>query len=329
VFEDAAARTVETTLRRNFQTYYERLGEAFRVHDAASQKRQAVIVERNRLRDVGANFIRSQLPGAFSLDLEGALPSGELLTASRLRVGANSDETATPKDRLYHYSSMLGLDREFEAWRSGSLPHLQVQLPDSLGGSPAWVIAGQRDRVFSQIDGDTICDRERLAYHVHERMDGLLALWGAYRLLSGYHALLAKARDAGPVPTRNAARALRRMAFVRHKLADAADARSLSEELSTASEDRASAHWNVMIDFKPEDPGRWRADSLVETIFLSLRDEADALKRTEARVRTDLTVDSSVLAAAASLRLQRTLALLTVLIGILSTSLVTYQVLGP
>jgi hypothetical protein len=217
------------------------------------------------------------------------------------------------------------------------LPLDRTDSSQRIGGSrfsqsPALVLAGHAGALAGIDSSYGSSERDRLSGYLHMRLDGLMALWASYEVLSGYHAVLGSARDLGVAQTGRATAALRRLSKVRDELlVGAADARTLAEELAAAAEDRRTFDWLLEVDFKAVEPEGWRDSSLKATLLASVKEEAASLQRTEARVRDDLVVDSGVLGAAGNLRLQRSVAWLTwilVVIGVLTVALVAYQIWG-
>jgi hypothetical protein len=193
VFEDVPAGAIEVILRETFQTEQERFDTGWRTHTAANRKLDALRAERQRLRECAGDFLRSHLPGAFTLDLERELPACEVVTTTIRRPFERSKADLRT---LHHPFWMLGFDHETGAWRSEDMAGFSLHLPNGFSRSPALVLAGRHDEVFAGIDSSYGGgDRERFANYLHLRLYGLVALWASYQLLRGYHAVLASARD--------------------------------------------------------------------------------------------------------------------------------------
>lgn len=156
-----------------------------------------------------------------------------------------------------------------------------------------------------------------------------MALWACAELLRGYGAFLSAARDEVLIETRRTAASLRRLRHVRRRLlGDAADARTLAEELVRAATRDGTAAWRLEVDFEAAQPDYWRQSHLHDVLLSEIRRRARFVAASERRVRNDLAVDSQVVGAIASLRVQRLVGVMTVVIGLVSVALVAYQIWG-
>lgn len=111
-------------------------------------------------------------------------------------------------------------------------------------------------------------------------------------------------------------------------LGDAADARTLAEELVQAAEEGSTRPWLLELDFEPLHPDYWRQQRLHELLLAELGRRANVVATAERRVRADLALDSEVVGAMANLRAQRSVWALTALLGAATTALGAYQIWG-
>lgn len=283
-----------------------------RIHDSGVSFMPPDQVKETALRDLradlrarGTRWIAQQIPGVFASGLGGsAMPSAELLTT----------EVAMPFSRgegPIDYSAFAGLGYDPFHWVSDELGH--------------WRLAFDRDDAFITVAArrpDAVAAEERyrqhgdderwpMTYHVNEYLERDLALWSASRLLLACHARLGSIRDHD-LQSRRFQSASKRLRTIRDEfLTDATDARLAAAELARFAEDERRFEWNAC-DWKSSDNlPRATRDRLLENLRLTMQDNAGALVGAEARLRDALIVDSSVVGALASLRLNRWILLIT------------------
>jgi Tn3 transposase DDE domain len=330
VFDDDLGLLIDRVLRKPYVSFGERVDRGWVIHTAANQRLDAAAAARRQLRNTAAGFFRDHLPGAFARDLGRDLPACEVMTAAAWRP--LWQPAHDPGGRATGYGWLLGMNSDTEAWEDEHLAGFRLQLPSAMSRTPAMVLAGRHDEAFASIDGSYGGPTNAgLGSYLFMRLDGLVALWGSYELLAGYHALLSAARDVKVgVPARTST-TLSRLDRVRDELLGrAADARTIAHELDEAADAQRSSFTRLReVAFTPVCEQLWQEPDLDRTLLNSLRTEGRAVRRTEEQVRQNLTVDSGALSAAANLRLQRSVSRLTwvlIVIGIVTIALLTYQI---
>jgi len=303
VLDDAAATAFDSLSRETdfkAQTRIQTNGVSLIPSDQVKQL--ALRDLRRELRERAIGWIAEQLPGVFASGLGGhGMPTAELVTTEVAMPFARANGT-------HDYAEFAGFGHDPMYWVSDELPHWRLMFDRD---DDVLICAARRPDVVASDDYTQYGDDERwiLTYRLREYLDKDLALWAASKLLLAFHARLSAIRDHGlrhrPLQT-----ASRRLQKVRDEfLRDALDARVAAAELEQYAEDESRFEWNAC-EWKSSDD-RLREERLLENLRLHIGENASALSGAEARLRDGLMVDSSVVGARASLRLNWWMLLIT------------------
>jgi hypothetical protein len=325
--DEYEAGRVERVLREPTESQGQRIGHSWMIDSVPNVRLDQVAAARAKLRSLGSGFLSDHLPGAFSTDLQCGHPACEVVTARRWDPMAPEREEERGS---LSYLWATGLDSPMRGWVSAGLEGWRLDLPDALARSPAVTLSAKTENVTGPASSaDPGTPTEQVSSLLFHRMEGLLALWASAELLRGYGALLGSVRDEVLAETRGTRASVRRLRDVRRRLLrDAADARTLAEDLTSTADEASDRVWWFQLDFEPTQPDYWREAHLHELLLGEIRRRARAVATSERRVRDDLAVESEVVGAMANLRAQRSVALLTTVIGGVSTALLAYQIWG-
>jgi len=328
-FEDEPASRVEGVLRERTLSEGRRVDDGWVIDSVPNVKLDRVAHVRSQLRGLGGNFLSEYLPGAFATDLDAEQPACEVLTTKRwdpLDPDSGRDEERSARSYLW----AVGLERPLRGWTASEFDGWRLELPDTWTRSPAMVLCAKTEHVTGAASGaDPGSPTEQVSSLLFHRTEGVVALWACEELLRGYSALLGLARDEVRHDARGVRAGLKRLRDVRRRLlGDAADARTLAEELAHAAGDGSTRPWRLDLDFKPLRADHWPQGRLQELVLNEIGRRADVVAAVERRVRADLALDSEVVGATANLQAQRWVWALTALLGAVTIALAAYQIWG-
>jgi hypothetical protein len=193
VLTDDAAHLLERALNKDYMTTAQTTRHGITFHNPTNQRREAV---HDAITDLTADccgWFRSHLPGSFSAGLlDGGFPSCVFVSTDQTDPFVRPD--APDWDS---WMGAIGFDRDHEAWDSMELPGLKLRAPFGVEDDRRWWLAGRRgsflvDNHQAPYGGNT---RQGWANRLQHYMNGLLALHGATALLEGLHAAVAQSRD--------------------------------------------------------------------------------------------------------------------------------------
>lgn len=328
-FEDEPASRVEDVLREPTRSAGRPVCGGWVIDSVPNLRLDHVAHTRRRLRALGSDFLSEHLPGAFATDLEGERPACEVLTTKRwdpLDPARGRDQQRS----ALSYLGAVGLESPLDGWTASGLDGWRLELPDSYTRSPAMVLCAKAERVTGPTaKADPGSPTEQVSSLLFHQMEGVVALWACEELLRGYGVLLGTDRDEVRDDARGVRGSLKRLRDLRRRLlGDAADARTLAEELAHAADDGSTRPWRLELDFEPLRADYWRQRHLHELFLAEIARRANVVGAAERRVRADLALDSEVVGAMANLRAQRSVWALTGLVGAATTALAAYQIWG-
>lgn len=323
-FEDDVARSVENGLRIPIRSEGRRTANGWTVDTVANRRQDDVVEARMTLRRLAGRFFADHLPGAFSTDLAVEHPACEVVTTSLW----DPAELETRTSKEMGYLRTLGIAGSLNVCRSESMDGWTLDLPDSIRGSSSLLLAGNLSRVTGPgthvNPGPPTSQVSDALFH---RFEGLMALWGCTETLRGYGGLLATTRDQLLAQAEGSTANIRRLRGVRRRLlGDAADARTLAEELAGLAAHDDAWRWPDAVTFEPVRNDLWPYASMTELIRSEITRQAKVVSASERRLRADLVADTDAVGAIANLRAQRMVAVMTTLIGLVSAGLVVYQI---
>ena len=336
VVADENSTTVDDALRREYRTLVvPRRAEGhttFTHGDPFFAKRAECKRARDRLVQACEKWFADFFPGEFSARHAG-LPSCELITF-REAVPFVFEQGRD----FRHYVSALGMDREYETWKSEAIPGVVLSSSPTEDLTKEWlhmILAGKFDAIAPSVDMKMYGGRTRsgLVRYLEGFVDPLLTLSAVNRLLVSYNGESAETRDAAEhILSSSARRAVGQVENLRRNLLRRwADIAVVCSDLKTATADNRKPLWARGVDvWKPAGDEYHRlgipepalADSLVEGIA----HYAESVSEGQEMLATTLTTSVSLLAAEANLRLQRWVLALSGLVVVVTVvlGLLTY-----
>lgn len=327
-FEDEPASRVEEVLRERTVSEGRRVASGWVIESVPNVRLDRVAEVRRQLRALG-DFLSEFLPGACAIDLDGEHPACEVVTTERWDpLEPDSRHTEQTSGRSYLW--VIGLESSLRSWTASGFDGWRLELPDVLTRSPAMILCAKADRVTGPgSKADPGSPTEQVSSLLFHQGEGVIALWACTELLSGYGALLGRIRDEVREEARGLRAGLTRLRELRHRLlGDAADARTLAEELTRAVDEGSTQPWCVELDFAPLQPDYWKDGRLHELLLREIGGGAKVVVAAERQVRADLELDSQVGSAMANLQSQRWARALTALLGVATIGLGAYQIWG-
>ena len=215
ILTDDAAGAIDVPMRADFKTYSEpnprfhrwqilpyvlwnrdiQLGRS--VHFPLVQRRERVVDQLDRLEHSCTEWVRANLPGAFSAGVHGgAFPTALLFVSDR-------SSPLTDETRSLRGLEGTSMNQSFDAWCSDEWPAARMTL------SRAWREPQLRLSFGCKHDeaiSDTTFYHEptsnwTIAQYAHERLAGLSTRWALSCVLDGYHQRLAEHRDRSAADT--------------------------------------------------------------------------------------------------------------------------------
>jgi hypothetical protein len=330
VFTDQVAQDFDTPMRRSYETYARKQGPRFTAYiTPGSQKQDAMLASRRAIRDHCGYWFRSNLPGVFSSGLiETGLPSCEFIT-TRLTKPFERE----PSWSWDHYMRRLGLEGDWDTWRSDELPGLGLRLPRGAEDDAfALLLAGRFDDIFVDDDMQFWGGRTRGGFtaRLDDYIDRTIAAWAARAALIGYQQRLTEMRDRASLPEGKTKAAIRALDSVRKELLlTTADAQRVGRDLAAMAEEKRLYSHSFETDFEPAAASRREFEpSLIELMREDTLSRARTLSETEQHVREVLLASSNLASTTANLRLQRRITALTwilLILAILALAVPVYQ----
>jgi hypothetical protein len=193
VLNETVGPEIDGALNRDYRTEISSAGSSAIVYDGPEQQRHRAVDDCfRRARDECAAWIDKRLPGFF------AATGREHPTCMFLTTQALSPFAEANRLDWGTYGSVLGLDRDHEAWNLQAYPGLSLHVPERDVADRHWLIAGRRGAFFN--------DEMQSAYggtsgrswsnRLQHGVDELVAVLGVRTILRDFHAAAAETRDA-------------------------------------------------------------------------------------------------------------------------------------
>ncbi|HEX6666379.1 MAG TPA: hypothetical protein VF081_07280 [Solirubrobacterales bacterium] len=177
---------------------------------------------------------------------------------------------------------------------------------EEAGGSPRWLLFHQSD----------------------QSLYWFVVIWVVRVLLERSYAYLSAMRDEPGTRSRRLASAIRRVRRTQNHLRASSDMQAIAAEIPTGPLDWANPWDGSDFEFKdPEHPQRNRA-SWIDDAVSEAKQHAKVLRTNERRIRERLTMESTLVAAVANLRLQRAVFWLSALVLGLGAAGLVVAILG-
>ncbi len=327
VLDDSAAMRLDTALRADYRTEVTPVGVALNVVTPALLKEREAAAVRSEMRQVCREFMQRSLHGRFATAADGLEhPALELITTS-LGVVFGDDIPAPGS-----LSQLLRVSWKFDTWTTRRGPRMRLRREDSWAGldTNTLVMNGNGPRLIAEAKehGYGMPTAADLLTHAGNE---ITALWATRRLIDGYQTELDQARDRLLTPAR---RSLSRSAIKRLRAMDETIL-AISADVRVVTADVAQFAPLGRAMLTKEAPQFWPMEKKyggTRPFSVGLLEEAESraqrLRSREAELRDLLAVDASTKGAIASIRMQRWLVILTVVIAAM-TALLVWLALQP
>ena len=198
---------------------------------------------RRDLREMSADWFRTNLPGVFSGGaLAGEFPTCEFTTLRKTLPCPGREDRDPHADK---WLGILNIDYDLDAWQAENLPGLKF----------VWPLMRDREKRFhavltcreDMVSDDTLRTyggggRTSYTIYIDRHVNGLLSRWGLLGLFAGYERHLNTTRDSATFGSAPRTKALRQLDMLRGHVtqsvdisAAAADLKHLSEQCLTSA----------------------------------------------------------------------------------------------
>lgn len=194
ILNDDMASSIESPLRDIYSTYKEKTNNGYRIIDVLHQKKDAVVLAREFLKNLCTSWFADNFPGLFSSGyLDGNFPVCELITFEVHAPYQKIDEKSRD-----NFLSMLDLDHNFYAWQSDELKGLFLQFTEQknkqlnnmvLSGNINDMLADKDLKAYGETTKDKIINY--LSY-----MDNSLGIWVLLVLAKAFERRITILRDS-------------------------------------------------------------------------------------------------------------------------------------
>jgi|GEM_PF-1231729 len=194
ILKDDLANSIENPLKNIYSTYKEKIKNGYRIIDVLRQKKDAVVLARESLKNLCTSWLAENFPGLFSSGyLDGNFPVCELITFEKhapfQRIHAKSYDS---------FLSMLHLAHNFNAWQSDELEGIFLQLPEGKNSRiNNLVLAGNINNMLANKDlkgyGETTEDK---ILNYLNYIDKSLGKWVLLVIAKTFERRLTKLRDS-------------------------------------------------------------------------------------------------------------------------------------
>lgn len=307
VLTEEAARCLDQALREPRATRRVPLGGTrYSIEQPIHQKRKAIQEARQALRAEVSEWFKSHLPGLFSSGhLGGELPTCEFTT---LKIGRpfQSDQKKHPE-----YLSLLGFDRGYDAWKENSglyfLPAMRWKAPQ-YHAVAAVCEAEFRPDDFKYRGG---IDRDSIAAHYGERLDGLVERWALLALLSGYENYANAIRDSASLRT-DGGRPAQLMQDLRTFVGRATEVSFVASELKVLAEgERGFGYEFDHFESCDSDREKLGYTTLAASLSRTVKWRAERLEASDRIIREVVTQYGTILTAQENYKVQKHVGRLT------------------
>ena len=194
VFEEEFSKVFDRLLRKQRRTFTTRTRRGQLFHPPENQKHDDVRRIRNEISKSAAAWFQDNLPGEFaSGTLYGDIPTCELITLRNAEPFPTAEERSPRKNE---YLSILGLQDDFNVWRSANTPKLKVKLRLSMNRDPInHAVAAIKEEIpLWSNQSQENSKSSRIAY-LDLLLPYLLLALGTQDLLEGFHSRIREIRQ--------------------------------------------------------------------------------------------------------------------------------------
>ena len=195
ILKDDVANSIENPLRDIYSSYTEKTKNGYKIIGLLHQKKDAVMLTREYLKNLCASWISENFPGLFSSRyLDGNFPVCELITFEK-----NAPYQKINENFHDNFFFMLNLAHNFDAYQSDGFEGLFLQLSE--GGNNKIsniVLSGNINNILANTDlnmyGGTTKTDKILNYLTY--IDKSLGIWVLFVIAKTFETRLTKLRDS-------------------------------------------------------------------------------------------------------------------------------------
>lgn len=322
VFEESFSRQFDRALRSERQTYAKPLTSGHQIYGPRAQKADHIRQIRADLGGLAAAWFSENLPGLFSSGvLGGALPTCEFVSLRQAEPFPPRHERSA---RLPEYLSALGMDFDFDTWRSADIPGLKFTVSKRRSRAPQYhSILAVRESDFDQEKLKSWGEPSRSAQinYIDHMIKGVLSRWAILPMLEGYGRHLNEIRDSATFRPNTRHKPVEVLEILGAHISYNVDVAAVTAELIPYAQNR-SLFGNDVEAFEPCDNEHYEADyTLVKGLCFEIGERAAWLQKTDRSIRDHLTQYGSLLGAKENIRFQKRLGFLTVTIIFLTLAM--------
>ena len=326
VFEEAYSKVFDRLLRKQRRTYTIPTRRGQRIQTPNNQKHDDVNRIRAEISQSAAAWFRDNLPGEFaSGTLYGDTPTCELVTIRNAEPFPTAEERSPGTNR---YLSVLGLQDDFNVWRSVDAPKLKVKLRLSINRDPInHAVAAIKEGTplwKNELQGN---DKSSRIGYLDFLLPYLFLALATHDMLEGFHRRIRKVRRSTMFQDERKRVSTKVLQTLRDHLSRCTDVSTIASELATDSKRRSPA--SVLFEPFESCPigGTLNTVSLNESIKSAIGDSATRLQSAVQSTGEQITQFGSMLGAAENIRIQRKISVLTWVLVLLTIAL-TYPLLS-
>jgi len=311
VFRDDAADAFDRALRKDRISYLTPIRNGWKHHDPRVQKTEHITQIRTEISQSVRNWFSENLPGVFSSGpFSEEMPTCEF---TQLRTTEPFPPRSQGTKYMLGYMGILDMGNDFDVWKSSKIAGLKFRMPRfrSRGLRYHSMLALCESQGTKELDSCNNTDRETRINQISRLMPDPLCLWSILPLLSGYMQHLNEVRDS--VTSRSGTRqaAAKILEELESQIAYSVDVAAVTSELKRHLDEGLPLLYSVD-SFEPCDASVYGPDlSLEKHLESSIGKRTAWLQTTDKAIRDHLTQYGSLLGAAESVRMQRTLTGLT------------------
>lgn len=312
VCREDVATSFEAALRLSRRTSRKRAGKGngYFVYGPRLQKRGAITAIRSDLRRQASNWFRTHLPGLFTSPSSNSdIPASEFTTLT----------LATPSARENEYVDLLGLGREYDAWRFEALAGVEffesLRTPDDL---PCFSVIAANESQLSEADYHSYGGRNRDGYvnRITDYASPLMAGYALWTAIIEFERRISEVRDSALLTSANRRRSLSLIEEVSKAFLQNIDAVSIA---ATLRGDDAIRGWfgHEMPRLTPLET-KHHSGTFAENLSNSVAARAQRLQEAERILRDLLLQRSTLLSATENIALQARVGVLTWVLVVLT-----------
>ncbi|MFW6047180.1 MAG: hypothetical protein ACOCP4_05290 [Candidatus Woesearchaeota archaeon] len=184
-------KSLQEPVKKNYTTYEEKINRGYRIHDALSQKINAVNRTKYNLKKSAVSFIYENFPGLFSEELNiEDFPSVNLITFQETNL-----HEKIKNHKHGDFISVIGIEPEYFAYENKKLPGLILQFPEFKNAGNNNILYGNINSINIDLDGYGHTSKEANLVEYLAHLDKSLSIWILLVTIKLIEKKLTKLRD--------------------------------------------------------------------------------------------------------------------------------------